>query len=180
MSEVSNLSTQIPGDVLHRSRLATRKLIWSSGATVLLAAAWACWPLTPGTAPNPPTLEARAVAQANLEPLDLTGFEQPLWAARLAESASALASAPPPPPTPPLKLQLLGITEDPDTHERHAVVFDPEGNRILILASGDSVGSRYVREVQPAAVSFALGEATQTLVLRPDLVSSGTRAGGRP
>lgn len=177
MIHSGSATPDLPCDRLERSRKTTRMVKRGSVIALLLVGIWALWPLSPAATQAPSVLTSATAARIPIAPLDLSGFERPLWTVAAAPAPPANTAAPPPPPA--LRLQLLGITEDPTSHERRAVVFDPEGNRILILASGDAVGPRSVKAIEPTAVTFALGEVTQSLALRPDLSSSRSPPGGR-
>jgi hypothetical protein len=157
------------------SRRQTRRTRWIVLGVVLVAGVFALW--TKGV--NPPHIEIGSSGTGSstvaVAPLDVAAFDAPVWT--IASAPEPTKPAPPPPPPPaPLKLQLLGITVEGGQYR--AVVFDPDTNKMHIVASGDTVGTRLVQRVEKEEVAFALGAVVQTLTLRPDRTAPLT--GGTP
>jgi len=120
--------------------------------------------LTPLAAdPAPPRPPAETLA-----PLELVGFERPVFTIAAEPDPVGLASAPPPPspPPPPLRLELLAIERDGEG--LRAVLFDPDENTVVTVSHGDDIAGRSVALVTPEGVVFTLGDVEQSLVLRAD------------
>ncbi len=107
--------------------------------------------------------------------LDLAAFRVPLWIA---------PPAPPPPPTPapskpsppPLKWQLLAIEHD--DRGDSALLYDPDGDALLRVRPGQSLGERAIEKVTANGVEIREAGASRTLALRPDRTSPGDRTTG--
>lgn len=100
-------------------------------------------------------------------PLDPSAFTAKLW------------NPPPPPPEvpeevtvqrtvprKPLRLQLVGIIDDGQT--LRAAVYDPDTDRLLILASGDRVHQHTITSITAGAVMLVDGRVSHRLTLRRD------------
>ncbi len=125
-------------------------------------ALWAFAPLAAPPLPEPfaaPALEERGVAQAAL---DLAAFHAPLWVTPPAPPPPE----PPPPPLPPLRFQLLAVLHEHGVHT--AVLYDPDSDRILIVAEGEELAQgRTVERVTAANVRIRDASGTRTLALEP-------------
>lgn len=128
-----------------------------------LAAAWAFWPLQERLSKSEmsaesPTPDADALPFVASAPFDLDAFRVPIW-------VTPPPPPPPPPiaqatpPQPPLKLQLLAISRDAGAPGEPAVLratlYDPETDRLLIVAHGDTIGTRRVESLTEQAVALA-------------------------
>jgi hypothetical protein len=139
-----------------------------------------------------PSSDATAMRSAILSPegsnserrrFDPDAFNVALWTPPPVQDV--IVSAPPPPP-PPLKLQLLGITrgagstgDSPTASPLRACLYDPDTDRVLIVAQGDTLGSFTVRELTAEGVEFVDGTRVERLSLR-DTASSVTVPDRRP
>jgi hypothetical protein len=154
---------------------STRRRALLGAALVAASAVWAAWPLER----NP-----LALADASGQPREIPSAE------RLAFNTDAfnatLWTPPPPPPAPviaqktpplPLKLQLIGITRDTPvgggTPVLRAALYDPENDRMLIVAAGErvSVGGtdRYtVASLTADTIELADGDTVRTLSLKDE------------
>ena len=65
----------------------------------------------------------------------------------------------------PPRLQLIGITDD--GRQLRAALYDPDADRLLIVASGDHV-KKHTVTVTPDAVELVNGQVTYRLALRKD------------
>ncbi len=139
-------------------------------AAMLLSAAWAFMPLPGGDLfhlADVPGSQTTSAAEDRIA-LNIDAFRAPLWVAPPAPPPQAPAPRPPPPP-PPLKLELLAITRDDAIHR--AVLYDPDTDRIHIVATGDRVADRTIERVTEHAISIRTTHGLTTLTLR--------REGGR-
>ncbi|MCC6676319.1 MAG: hypothetical protein IT436_04170 [Phycisphaerales bacterium] len=168
------------------------------GLAVMLAAWWALRPL-PGVtellgveggadlrssqqadepAPDAPD-ETAMVA------LDESVFHAPLWLAPPPPPAPPPEPAKPA-PLPPLKLQLLAIVRVPeaasDEARYRAMLYDPETDKIIEVAAGETIGDRTVVGVTQHEITLKDRAGTRTLSLRADAprTSPGTSPGAGP
>jgi hypothetical protein len=124
---------------------------------------WAFAPL-PQVRIELPRLAEPALREAP-EPvrLDVAAFHAPLWIAPVPPPPPPKPEPPPPPP-PPLKLQLLAIVREADTLK--AVLYDPDADRILVVAEGEPLGHRHhIERVRPDAVDIRDERGIRTLTL---------------
>lgn len=142
-----------------------RRAMLACGTIVAATAVWAFRPhgvratVTPvGTAP-----ERIAVAPA-LVTLDVDAFRAPIWVQAPQPLEPPVESTPPRP----LKIQLLAILRDGGIYR--AALYDPELDRIFVVASGESVAGTTVERV--LADGVALGDGGQIRTL--SLVAGGT------
>ena len=107
--------------------------------------------------------------------LDLSAFRAPLWVAPPAPPPPPIP-APTKPPPPPLKWQLLAIEHD----ERgdSALFYDPDGDTLLRLRPGESLGDRAIEKITTAGVEIRDAGTLRTLALRPDRANSADRTTG--
>jgi len=162
-------------DLLQHSRKRTKVLALSCGGLVLLGAAWALIP------PGMPRIEAPSVElasrdeeQIKLPPLDVKAFDTPVWT--IAAAPIPLAPpAPPPPPPPPLKLQLIGILKE--DQEYKAVLYDPDTNKLVVVATGQEALGHKVDRVAADTVTIKDGTLVRTLALK---TGGGGGVGGGP
>jgi hypothetical protein len=148
--------------VNHSLNTARRKadgLLWPVGcaALVLASALWAFAPLAPPAVAPEPNLELHkkdaSATGPELVAFDRAAFRAPLWIAPPAPPppAPTVAAAPPPP----LKLQLLAIIkEDGDQGQvsYRAMVYDPDSDKVMVVASGESIAGRTVESIDQAAL----------------------------
>ena len=121
---------------------------------VAAAAVWSMWPMartTPDTTVPVPA-RSRAVAASHL---DLAAFDAPIW---VAPPPDPPAAAPPEP----LRLQLLAVFRDGE--ELRAALYDPDSDRLCIVASGDTVGGRVIERVLADAVALRDGAGLATTI----------------
>ncbi|HYE63787.1 MAG TPA: hypothetical protein VD997_17480 [Phycisphaerales bacterium] len=149
-------------DPLVASRRSTRRVALLAGLAILVAAGWALY-LPTLDAPESPTLaSAAAPAETPAPPLELAAFQTPVWT--VAEPIKEAAAPPPPAPTPPLKVQLIGILKEGDSYK--AVLYDPETNKVQVVAAGEDVQGRKVARIAADIVSIQNGRGMQMLTLK--------------
>ncbi len=154
----------------------------AAGVLLAVLAMWALWPIRPAVfapldaAPIPDSTSAGAVPTPTL---DLAAFDRPVFTIAAPPELPKPAAAPPPPPLPPpLKLQLLAIEKLGDGFR--AVLYDPDADKVVTVASGNTVAGRTVARVAAEGVVLSLGSLEQPLLLRADrpIDSSRERNGG--
>jgi hypothetical protein len=99
--------------------------------------------------------------------LDIAAYKAPLWIVE----APPPPPPPAPPPPPPLKLQLLAVITEGDIQK--AAIYDPDTDRLFMVASGETVAGRMVENVDPRGVDLRDGKQVRRLALNP-------QEGGRP
>lgn len=165
-------ASRLFGPCVGRTRVPVA-LILASAAAVLASLGFALAPLD---RPAPPRVDLSApasAAPARLAALDLDAFRAPIW---VAEPPPPPPPAPPPPAAlpPPLRLQLLAIVRDAGT--LRATLYDPDTDRLHVVAAGDTVGTRAVERVEPDAVHLRDEAGPRTLSLRdPPREMGGSR-----
>jgi len=108
---------------------------------------------------------------------DARVFDVALWTPPPAPVVKDVIAAPPPPP-PPLKYQLLGISGDGGGDgPRRAALYDPETDRVVLIAQGESVSGFVVRTLTHDAIEFVDGTRVERLSLR-EPASTPTAGGG--
>ncbi len=130
--------------------------------TVAIAAAFAVWPVH-RVVVEAPRIELPQAEFKQLAALDLKAFRAPIW---VAESAPTPPPAPtqPPPPPPPLKLQLLAILNEKGVYK--AAVYDPDGDRIIVVAAGEKIGSRTADSITRTSLVLKDETGLRTLALK--------------
>ncbi|MCC6678156.1 MAG: hypothetical protein IT436_13525 [Phycisphaerales bacterium] len=149
--------------------------------TLLTAGWWALRPLeTPDLSlPPPPENDLGPAEASTLAALDDSAFRAPLWIAPPPPPEPA-PEPPKPAPLPPLKLQLLAIVRTPATgsdHEYKALLYDPEVDKIVEVAAGQTIGERTVVGVTQHEITLKDRAGTRTLSLRPEGPGAGPGAG---
>jgi hypothetical protein len=134
---------------------------------LLAAAVTACgvWAFAPLEHPRVevPALPAAAPQEApERRPIELAAFRAPLWVAPPAPPPPARPEPAPPPP-PPLKFQLLAIVREAEMLK--AVLYDPDTDRLLVVAEGEPLGARRVERVHPTTVDIRDDRGIRTLSL---------------
>ena len=100
------------------------------------------------------------------ERIDQSAFVVRLWnPPPPPEARNALVAGRTAPPPKPLRLQLIGIIDD--GRQLRAALYDPETDRLLIVATGDRV-KRHTITITADAVELADGRVTHRLTLRKD------------
>ena len=149
-----------------------------AAAVVLAAGLWAFAPLHPPDAqsaapkshikdqtPPPEVL----VAHAGVQTLDRAAFSTPIW----------IAPTPPPPPPPPpvappspppLRLQLLAIIKDEENGDEKykAMVYDPNSDKVLVIAAGEKVGSSSIESINELGLRIKDAHGTRSLTLKSE------------
>lgn len=153
---------------------------------------WALLPIRTTAVPSDiPSTMASSNTSAVVEPLDFAAFDASAFHAS-ADSVRALAAAmvvPPPvvPPTPlpppALKFQLLGISKDradfrDGSSTYRAVLYDPDTDRLYVVATGQQVLGHEVTRVSAIDVAIVNGDSIQTFTTRGDGRSSGANGSG--
>lgn len=138
-----------------------RVLVPVCGLAIAVSGAIALWPLPPPRSLLAPTQSAdEEVVPFRLASLDLDAFRVPIWVAPPPPPAPPT----PEPPPPPLRLTLLAIVREGNNYK--AALYDPDTDRLLVVASGESVSGRTVESVQSDRVSLRDSKGTRTLVLQ--------------
>lgn len=175
-----------PINPIARARRSTLLVGTACGVLVGLALTWCFWPLETD-APSSEHAASTSTSPASqlarpIEPFNLAAFDAALWTA--PPPIRTVAAAPPAlPPPPPLKLQLLGIfqVEKGDSAASYrALLYDPEQDKVVIVASGDSIAQHTVDSVGRHAVTFRDTAGVRTLALRPDQPAGATIAPTSP
>jgi len=152
---------------LDRSRASTRRVLVTGTALCLIAALWAVWPSArPALMLTEPDTRV-ASTESPPPPLDLAAFDTPVWT--IAEPIKVAAAQPPPPPPPPLRLQLLGIVREGDAYK--AVLYDPDSNKVRVVAAGEDLQGRRVERIAADTVSIKTGALVQMLALKSTAVT---------
>ena len=143
------------------------RLTWLLGAALAtLCAGWAWRPLEPPE-PREFFIDLHAPPTTPIDDEDHR-FDQGAFLVRLW-------NPPPPPPgardalvagrAAPPRLQLIGIIDD--GRQLRAALYDPEADRLLIVATGDHV-KQHTITITADAVELADGRVTHRLTLRKD------------
>lgn len=129
-----------------------------------LSAWWALAPLETPDLSVPEQNELKAPPDGlRLAALDLDAFRVPLWVAPPAPPEPEAAPSPPVP----LRLQLLAVVGGPESYS--AVLYDPDADRLVIVAPGESLTQgRVVEGVTARGVRIRDGEHIRTLAVRDD------------
>lgn len=152
-----------------------RSLLVGCAAMLAASTVWAFWPLPRREGPRievPEAIDGRAGAA--LASLDVEVFRTPIW----------VAEAPPPPPqkpapVPPMKLRLVAIVraeqqgDEPESYE--AILFDPESNRLITAAAGESIASYLVDAIDRECVTLSGPAGVSTLALNAPGAAGGRR-----
>ena len=125
-------------------------------------ATFAFWPLRPEAIETPKIEVAPPVAR-QVAALDIAAFRAPIWVAE-PPPPPPVAAVPAPPPPPPLKIQLLAIVREGEVYK--AAVYDPDSDRILVVASGEKLGTRMVEQVDQGTLTLRDGTAKRVLALK--------------
>lgn len=133
-----------------------------SGMVVAGAAGFAFWPVRPEVF-TAPVIEREAPMKREATPLNLAAFRAPIWVAEAPPPAPVAAAAPAPPP-PPLKIQLLAIVKEGAVYK--AAVYDPDTDRIVVVAEGEKVGARLVERVEESRLTLRDQVGARVLALR--------------
>ncbi|CAG0985503.1 hypothetical protein PHYC_02000 [Phycisphaerales bacterium] len=163
-------------DLLGTLARRTKAIVAALSAGTMACGVFAVWPLSPieiGTTANlerependiaPPLLHASSQA---LPPFDVAAFDAPVWLAPPTPIAETTAAST---PAPPLRLQLLGIVSDRGAY--HAVIYDPDADRVVVVSGGDTLAGRTIDRIGPDSVAIRDDSGVRTLALR----AGGTR-----
>lgn len=141
---------------------------WAIGAfSIVFVALWALWLDEPPRDQKPVLREPTATERTAhaIAPLDRQAFTAHLW-----------NPPPPPPPAPkkeeetrvaerrPFLLQLIGIIEEGPL-PRRAVLYDPQADKLFIVADGDAFQTYRVLRVTQGTVELSDGRSTRKLEL---------------
>ena len=145
------------------------RLTWVLGAAlVTLSAAWAWRPLEQ---PEPRGLfiDLHSPTTTPIDDEDHRfyqgAFVVRLWNPPPPEARNRRLAEQTAPPPKPLRLQLIGIIDD--GRQLRAALYDPETDRLLIVATGDQV-KQHTITITADAVELADGRVTHRLTLRKD------------
>ncbi len=112
-----------------------------------------------------------------IEPFDRAAFAAAIWnppAATKRSSATVETTAPVPPP----RLQLIGIVHDTDEIGAvilRAALYDPDTDKLHLVASGERVGAVTVVTIEPGVVFLESAGRTSRLALREPPQADGDR-----
>lgn len=173
---------------LYIPRVYLRKALARAAAalSVLAAGWWAMRPLEQPdlslpAVPDAPGTDLSPVGEpAMLAALDDSAFHVPLWFSPPPPPPSSAPSVESQPaPLPPFKLQLLAIVREPGAagaNDRFkALLYDPDTDKILEAAAGQSIGERTVVGITEREITLSDRAGTRTLSLRP---AAADAAGG--
>lgn len=165
-----------PYDPILALRRSTRLVAGVGAALVVAAFAWALWPIE-----RAPLAFAEAAGQPLATPsaerlaFNADAFNATLWTPPpVPPPAPVIAQKPPPPP---MKLQLIGITRDTPvsggTPVLRAALYDPESDRMLIVAAGEKITlggkARYtVASLTNDTIELADGDIVRKLSLKDE------------
>ncbi len=161
----SGAAENTPGmSLLTRSQRSTRGAGAVCAAAVIAAALWAL--LVPSQRPiEAPDFAALAPAgEPPPRPLAVAAFDTPVWTIPQVVTAAPPSLPPPPPPPPPLKVQLIGIIKEEVGYK--AVLYDPDTNKVRVVAAGEEVQGRRVARVAADMMTIGQGATLQTLALK--------------
>ena len=146
------------------------RLTWLLGAALAtLCAGWAWRPLEPPE-PREFFIDLHAPPTTPIDDQDHR-FDQGAFVVRLwnppppPEARNALVAGQTAPAPKPPRLQLIGIIDD--GRQLLAALYDPETDRLLIVATGDRV-KQHTITITADAVELADGQVTHRLTLRKD------------
>lgn len=153
-------------------RWRERGVLAGGAAALALATSWAAWPLA-----EAPPIDADLTAPAEVEhgpdeapPLDRAAFAARIWnpppAPSPAAAAPAAVEAGPPP-----RLRLIGIAHDSGVDGEpilRAALYDPDTDKLHLVASGEHVGGVTVSAIDGGGVSLDDGGRVSRLALRDD------------
>ncbi|MFG0243483.1 MAG: hypothetical protein ACF8R9_11925 [Phycisphaerales bacterium JB054] len=143
-----------------------------AGVALAFALAWGLRPL-PAMPALDPELNAPSPHDSGsdtIEPLDRTAFAAAIWnppAAPERPAATVERTTPVPPP----KLQLIGIVHDTDEDGAvllRAALYDPDTDKLHLVASGERVGAVTVASIERGVVSLESAGRTSRLALREE------------
>lgn len=160
-----------PSPVTRWNRRRRAALVLASPA-IAISAVWGYWPI-PRPAAIDPTLtrpQQESKPDEAHAPLDREAFAAAIWN---PEPAPPRAAEPTPTPRPPrpIQLQLIGIARDPgpDGNEvLRAALYDPDTDKLHIVAAGERVGDVTIVAVEPELVRLETGGRPAELRLRED------------
>ncbi|MFN0132484.1 MAG: hypothetical protein ACKVW3_08160 [Phycisphaerales bacterium] len=171
-----------------------RWLLAACGMAIIISLSFALAPL-PRPHVETPALDtpAPAVGPTRIATLDVDAFRAPIWVADPPPPVPP-PSSPPATPPPPVRLQLLAIIREPGPEAStianatkadaaapwtyRATLYDPDTDRLYVVAAGDVVGTRTVERVDADEVRLSDAAGSRTLSLRyppRDLPQGGGR-----
>lgn len=160
-------------NALEQSRRTTSRVCAVAATMTLIAAAWAFRPLR--LPPALPEDAAPSTSTRTAAAIDPSAFEVEVWSPGIALPAPVLEAAakpdppPAPPPPPRIRVQLIGIHMSPGEESvRRATLYDPDADRLLVVAAGDVVAGREVASVDEGGVLLRMGAFEQRLTLHEE------------
>jgi hypothetical protein len=135
-----------------------------AGLAAVGSAVFAAWPMKPRPF-KAPAIERADAPKRTVAALDLAAFRAPIWVAEPPPPPPPAPPAPAPAP-PPLKIQLLAIIRDSDSGVYAAAVYDPDTDRVLVVAAGERLGVRTVEQVDRSSLTLRDAAGTRTLALK--------------
>lgn len=159
-------------DPIRDWRRRERWAIAIAGVALALSLAWVLRPL-----PARPGFDAELHASPprdggieTAEPLDRTAFAAAIWNPPATPERPA-ATAEKATPVPPPRLQLIGIVHDTDENGAvllRAALYDPDTDKLHLVASGERVGAVTVASIESGVVSLESAGRTTRLALREE------------
>jgi len=153
-------------------RRSERAVLAFGGVALTLSLTWAPWPL-----PDVPPIDAELAAPWSREegvetvaPLDRAAFAARIWNPPVSQQTAA-SVATTESPAPPPRLQLIGIVHDtgPDgVPLLRAALYDPDTDKLHLVASGERVGAVTVAAIDRGGVSLETAGRTSRLALRDE------------
>lgn len=158
-----------------RSIKRTMKLIWLIGSiTIIACASWA-FLLQNEVSVDSTTIDLHKAAPLAVnntdQSLDQSVFTVNLWNPPTVKISKTNVSKQEPRRVKPLRLQLIGITNDGNT--LRAAIYDPDSDQLLIVASGQSILGHTISDITKDAVLIADGRFTHYLRLVEDIGNKG-------
>ena len=146
------------------------KLTWLVGSIAIIAcASWAIL-LQEDSSIDPITIDLHQarplVANDTDQSLDQSAFIANLWNPPPVKQSKTKQAMKEPRRAQPLKLQLIGITNDGNTLK--AAIYDPDSDQLLIVASGQSILGCTISKITKDTVVIADGRFTHYLQLVAD------------
>jgi len=153
-------------------RRRQRSALAIAGVAFPISLAWALrsLPARPGIDAELHAAPSRDGGVETIEPLDRAAFAAAIWnppAAPEHPAATVERATPVPPP----KLQLIGIVHDTDRGGAvllRAALYDPDTDKLHLVASGERVGAVTVASIESGVVSLESAGRMSRLALRDD------------
>ena len=157
------------GDPIARLHRSITRLQWTAGVLAVATGVWAFWPQAVAPIAVAKVDDHAPASHKPVTPAVRSDFlALKLWTPPAPPAEAAKPAAPT--PRPPLKLQLVGITRESGQGEGtvRAALYDPETDKLLIVASGEKVGVFTVTSLTNDEIGLADNQGVRMLSLRDD------------